>query len=335
MLLKTGQANIILQIGDNPQMRVLILSTAPLTQVIHALPVVSDLRREFPKLAIDWCLEEAFSPVVRFHSELDRILPVPIERWSKRWFSIRTWREIKAFRRNLQAVDYDAILDLQGSIQSALIAHQACGPVCGYDAAAAHHRLAARFYDATFLIPKVIHGVERSRWLVAAALELPLETPLDYGIGATPLSADWCPTPPYVVFLIDGDESRGWPSAHWIALGKALHTKGYITVLAVSTKQALTHAGHLAAAIPDAVLAPELSIEILAGLMAGAIGAIGVNGVGTQLAAALRRPVVALNTGADPVLDGVLGTAPFRNLGEQGKIPPVSTVLNAFLTCIG
>lgn len=316
-------------------MRVLIVKTSSLGDVIHALPVVTDLRREFPRLAIDWCVEESFAAIPRLHPAVDRILPVAVRRWRKQLFSAATWREIRAFRRSLRAVDYDAVLDLQGLIKSALIASQACGPVCGYDAAAAREPLAARFYDATYLIPKVAHAVQRNRWLASAALELPLETPLDYGIAATPLAADWLPRTPYVILLTaTSRDDKLWPESRWIALGEKLHAQGYRAILPAGSPPERIRAETLAAAIPEAVVAPPLPLDALARLMAGATGAIGVDTGLTHLAAALNRPAVALYTATDPGLTGVLGTAPFRNLGGQGKIPEVAAVLNAFLTCL-
>ena len=56
-------------------------------------------------------------------------------------------------------------------------------------AEAAREPIAARFYDLGLAIPKVGHAVERNRWLAAAALEMPMEMPLDYGIDAEPAVA--------------------------------------------------------------------------------------------------------------------------------------------------
>ncbi|MDR0439555.1 MAG: lipopolysaccharide heptosyltransferase 1, partial [Candidatus Accumulibacter sp.] len=42
-------------------MRILLVKTSSLGDVVHNLPVVSDLKRQFPDAVIDWCVEEAFA----------------------------------------------------------------------------------------------------------------------------------------------------------------------------------------------------------------------------------------------------------------------------------
>ena len=312
-------------------MRVLIVQISPLEGVVHALPVISDLRREFPKLAIDCCVEENFAVIPRLHPAVDRILPVALRRWRRQLFSTKSWREMRDFRNALKAVDYDAVLDLDGTFSSALLARQACGPTCGYDSNAAQNPRAARFYDAAFIIPKNVHAVERKRWLAAAAIELPLETPLDFAIRAAPLAADWLPAQAYVVFL--ATTCHSWPEVYWVELGQTLQTMGNTIVMLTETKQERARASSIATAIPDAILAPPLDLGAIAGLLAGAVGSIGENNGLAHLAAALGRPVVNILAAAEPEYNGILGTAPFRNLGGQGTIPDVASVLNAFLSC--
>ncbi|MGE5386628.1 MAG: lipopolysaccharide heptosyltransferase I [Betaproteobacteria bacterium] len=315
-------------------MRILIVKTSSLGDIIHALPVVSDLRREYPAYAIDWCVEESFAAIPRLHPAVDRIYTVAVRRWRKQLLSTATWREMRDFRRSLRTTEYDVVLDLQGLLKSAVIARQARGPICGYAAEAAREPLAARFYHLGLAIPKVGHAVERNRWLAAAALEMPMEMPLDYGIEAEPLVADWLPLMPYVVFLTaTSRDDKLWPETHWIALGNALHAAGIAAVLPAGSAEERARATRIAAAIPGAAAAPPLELANIAGLLAGGLGAIGVDTGLTHLAAALGRPTVALYTATDPGLTGVLGTGPYRNLGGKAVVPEATAAFNAFMTC--
>lgn len=311
-------------------MRILIVKTSSLGDVIHALPAVTDLRRAYPRVPIDWCVEENFIAIPRLHPAVDRIIPSAVRRWRKRWWSPAIWREIAAFRRELKHAEYDVVIDLQGLLKSGLIAHQARGPKVGYAAESAREPIAARFYDVDFTIPRKIHAVERNRWLTAAALELPQDTPLDYGINATPLLADWLPTGPYIVLLTASSrDDKLWPEAHWQELGTSLQAEGIRTVLPAGSTRERERAARIAAAIPGAVAAPPLALDALSGLLAGSIGAIGVDTGLTHLAAALGRPTVALYTATDPGLTGVLAAAPFQNLGGKGQQPAALAVLQA------
>jgi heptosyltransferase-1 len=83
-------------------MRILLVKTSSLGDVIHNLPVVSDIRRHFPDAEIDWCVEESFAAIPRLHPGVREIIPVAIRRWRKQLTKTATWREIAAFRRRSQ-----------------------------------------------------------------------------------------------------------------------------------------------------------------------------------------------------------------------------------------
>ena len=95
-------------------MRILIVKTSSLGDVIHNLPVVSDIRRQLPNATVDWCAEESFAAIPRLHPGVDQIIPVALRRWRKRIFDGSIWREIGAFRAVLQEIPYDVVLDTQG-----------------------------------------------------------------------------------------------------------------------------------------------------------------------------------------------------------------------------
>lgn len=308
-------------------MRILLVKTSSLGDVIHNLPVVSDLGRAFPEARIDWCVEESFAAIPRLHPGVSRVIPVAIRRWRKTLFNRQTWREIVNFREKLRAEPYDAVLDTQGLLKSALVARQARGPVFGYAAEAAREPLAARFYDETFAIPKAAHAVERNRWLAAAAFDYPVQQPLDYGIAAAPLAAEWLPSMPYAVFLTaTSRDDKLWDESRWLALGRALRDRGIRAILPAGNPVERERAARLAAAQEGSVAAPPLGLEALAGLLAGACLTVGVDTGLTHLAAALKVPTIALYTATEPGLTGVLGTGFCRNLGGPGRSPEAGAV---------
>ena len=64
-------------------MRILLVKTSSLGDVIHNLPVVSDLRSQYPDAQIDWCVEESFVDIPRLHPGVREVIPVAIRRWRK------------------------------------------------------------------------------------------------------------------------------------------------------------------------------------------------------------------------------------------------------------
>ncbi len=309
-------------------MRILLLKTSSLGDVIHNLPVVSDLLSIFPDAQIDWCVEESFADIPRLHPGVHTIFPVAIRRWRKALSQRRTWQEIGAFRQNLGRVHYDIVLDTQGLLKSALIAWQAQGVRCGYAAEAAREPLAARFYDLTFIIPRNIHAVQRNRWLAAAALDYPVDLPLAYGIAAPDLAVGGMPNGRYaVLFSATSRDDKLWPEANWTALARALTQRGLIPVLPGGSLVERQRAARIAAGVPGAVLAPPLNLPEMASLIGRAALVVGVDTGLAHLAAALCVPVIALYISTDPTLTGVYGPGFVRNLGEVGRSPDVDEVL--------
>lgn len=310
-------------------MRILLVKTSSLGDVIHNLPVAADIARALPGAKIDWCVEESFADIPRLSPVIQDIIPVAVRRWRKSLLAASTWHEIGELRRRLRVQAYDAVLDTQGLLKSALIARQAAGRHLGYAADSAREPLAARFYDARHSVDRSLHAVVRNRQLAAAALGYPLAAPLDYGITPPTFEAGWLPAGRTAVLLTaTSRDDKLWPEDHWIALGQELARRGLIPVLPAGNAVERARAARLAAAVPGAVAAPPLSIRDLAGVIGRATIAIGVDTGLAHLATALRIPTIALYTATDPALTGVLGAGFFRNLGGIGLTPSVGEVLS-------
>lgn len=313
-------------------MRILLVKTSSLGDVIHNLPVASDLAAHFPGIGIDWVVEEGFIDTPRLHPAVQRVIPVALRRWRGRLLSRATWREMAAFLDVLKARDYDAVLDTQGLLKSALIASRARGEKLGHAADSAREPAAARFYDRTFSVPRNLHAVERNRRLAAAALGYPLDgLPLDYGIAARPLVAPWLPGSKYAVLLTATSRAdKEWPEPHWQALGAVLIAMGLSCVLPGGSSAERSRAERIAARLGGrAVATPPMTLAELAGLLGGAQIVVGVDTGLVHLAAALGRPTVALYRASDPALTGVLAGRQAINLGGPGASPSAGSVVAA------
>src|SRR5262249_10577408 len=138
-------------------------------------------------------------------------------------WSPSVWSEIDRFRGALSEQPYDAIVDSQGLLKSALVCAAANGTKHGLDRASAREPLAARFYDVRHAVPKGLHAVERNRRLTAAALGYRYGGALEYGLHSSkeaPISGA------YFVFLtMTSREDKLWAEESWIELGRALGGK--------------------------------------------------------------------------------------------------------------
>lgn len=313
-------------------MRILLVKTSSLGDVIHNLPVASDIARCYPDATIDWCVESPFVALPRLHPAVGKIIPVSIRSWRHRLFSASTWQEIGAFRRDMKSAPYDLILDTQGLVKSAVLASTAIGPRHGYDSSSAREPLASYFYQVTHAVPRFPHAVTRNRQLTALALgysERLSQLPLDYGIVAPAFEHADIPANYAVLLTATSRADKLWPDAYWIELGQQLAGKGITALLPSGTPEELSRAQRISAAIPGAVALPRQGLLPLASILARAHLVIGVDTGLTHLAAALRCPVAALYTTTDPQLTGVLSAEAFENLGGNGKIPSTPVVWDA------
>lgn len=308
-------------------MRFLLVKTSSLGDVVHNLPVVTDLRMHFPDAEIDWVLEEAFADIARLHPGVRRVIPVALRRWRKSLLAAATWREMRSFRARLQEEDYDCVIDTQGLLKSALIGRMTHGQRCGFAASSAREPLAARFYDAGFEVPRSLHAVERNRRLAALAAGYSPSPVPDYGIAAP--AAPTTIEPNAVLLTATSRDDKLWAEERWGALGLALHERGLACLLPAGGANERQRAQRIAQGIPGAIALPPQSLRELAGTLAAARIVIGVDTGLVHLAAALGRPTLALFSASDPALTGVLATTPAINLGARGRPPGVDDVLAA------
>lgn len=58
-------------------MRVLLIKTSSMGDVIHTLPALTDARAAIPDLQVDWVVEDSFADLARRHPAVTLSFPVP------------------------------------------------------------------------------------------------------------------------------------------------------------------------------------------------------------------------------------------------------------------
>jgi heptosyltransferase I len=322
--------------------RILIVKTSSLGDVIHCLPVVNDILQHVQQAHIDWVVEESFADIPRMHAGVNQVFTVAIRRWKNQLFNNNTWAEIAAFKKLILQNQYDAIIDTQGLLKSALITKQAHGIKHGYDKNSIREPLASWFYDKTYAISYQQHAVTRNRTLAAMSLgyTTPLNAP-DYGIApandASAIRMDIGLQAAYIIALHGTSrDSKLWPIENWVALGGELAKQNLKLALPWANEAELARANAIASQIKNAqanncIVLPKLGIAQIANVISQAQAAIGVDTGLSHLAAALNIPTIAIYTDTNPALTGVMGGAfkPAINLGNIAEIPSPNDVLNS------
>ena len=102
-------------------MKVLIVKTSALGDIIHALPVLDYLHRAMPGVEIDWVVEEPFKEVLEGHPHIARLHTVRTKIWRKHPFASETRRELSALKKEMRERAYDLVLDIQGNLKSGFV----------------------------------------------------------------------------------------------------------------------------------------------------------------------------------------------------------------------
>ncbi len=307
--------------------------------VVHNLPVVGDILFALPGAEIDWVVEESFAAIPRLHARVRQVIPVALRRWRRQLFDPRTRHEIAAFSRQLRASFYDAVIDTQGLLKSALLARLARGTRHGLDWKSSREPLRL-FYDRTYSIPWSLHAVQRNRELAARALDYRLPERLDYGIAAPAAMAEALAQKMpagfsgnrYAVLLHATSAAiKEWPEQNWTALGRRLAQAGVSSVLPYGSAAERLRSERLADSIPGALVPPRLDLDLLATLLSGAAVVAGVDTGLSHLAVALGRPTIGIYCATDPAATGLYGAGsgnPGRavNLGGVNSAPDVDAL---------
>jgi heptosyltransferase-1 len=151
-------------------MRVLIIKTSSLGDVIQALPVLAYLHAVCPGIVIDWVVEEAFMPLVEHNPLISRIHTVRTRAWRKHPFGRETLGQISTLRRALRDRHYDLAFDLQGNLKSGLIAMSSGAQVrIGFSREALQEKINLFFTTRQVpFTPDDLHAAERYLRIVGA-----------------------------------------------------------------------------------------------------------------------------------------------------------------------
>jgi heptosyltransferase-1 len=312
-----------------PAPRILLVKLSSLGDVVHNLPAVTDLAEARPGAHIAWMVEEAYVDLVMLHPAVTEAIPVGLRGLRRAPWSVSAWRRIARTRRAVRSHPWDFVIDTQGLLKSALLARQARAPVFGLDAKSARERMAARFYDVKLRVPWSEHAVERNRSLVGQIFGYRPRGAARYGLLRPEAPPVWAPTQRYVVMLHAASRAaKRWPEERWVDLARMLGESGLAVVFPGGTDAERAVAARLAAAVPDAVAAPAMSIAEAAALLGHAEGVVGVDTGLTHLAVALGVPTVGIYCATRPEETGLHGVGAV-NVGGAGKPPAVDEVAAA------
>ena len=104
---------------------ILIVKLSAIGDVVHALPFLDVLRKNFPRAKIDWLVEEGAADIIEGHPAIRRVIISRRKSWRRNLIEERRFsevlREIVSFSKDLRRHRYDWVIDLQGLLKSGVL----------------------------------------------------------------------------------------------------------------------------------------------------------------------------------------------------------------------
>ncbi|MCP4344754.1 MAG: lipopolysaccharide heptosyltransferase II [Desulfobacterales bacterium] len=125
----------------------LVVKLSAIGDVIHTLPALNAIRKQYPSAYVTWLVEEAARSLVEGHEALDRVLVSKRKRWVKILFSSKSrysermeaLKQTCVFIKELRNTHYDLVIDFQALLKSGVLIGLAKGErKAGFDKGMEH-----------------------------------------------------------------------------------------------------------------------------------------------------------------------------------------------------
>ena len=294
-------------------MKILIVRTSAMGDVVHALPVLTALRRHLPEAKIGWVVEESMAPLLRGHPDLDELVVVRLRHW-RRSLTAQSFGETRTFLSALNRFAPDAVLDLMGNHKAGAISALTLADRRIGFARISRREPSSAIWINEAVVPRGTHAVDRMLSLLDA-LDLPAE-PADFGPEKLfRESTATLENPPFVLLHPGaGWANKVYPAAWWGEAARRIHAvAGVPTWVAVARGEEELAAGAQTAGGEAVRLVPAPDLPALAALIRRARLMLGGDSGPTHLAHALGIPVLMVMGPTDPEASGPYG-APERTV---------------------
>ena len=330
--------------------KILLVKLSSLGDVLHNLPIVWDIRARLPDAQIDWVVEEAYVHLLQpllsrgDFKGIDRIIPFGLRRWKKSLFSLSSWKQFFAFKKELQEVQYDVVIETQGLLKSALVCalankapHAVVAGLANATEYSGYEPMARLFYNQAVQVPFQCHAVDRSRYVLSSALDWPLIGrneqaqfyPLSH-VETVSQQSHLSFESPYVLFFHStAREAKRWANENWVFLGNELASRGYHVVLPWGNATEKIISDQLASQIQGAIVPRAFSVEEAFSIIANAALVVGVDTGLTHLAAVLHKPTIEIYCDSPRWKTEGYWSDRIRNVGDIQEPPSAAVVLAA------
>jgi len=283
-------------------MKILIVKLSAFGDIIHCLPALDDLIQRPQISEIHWLLDSRYAFVGEIFPKQVRVHQVSMKGEAP---LASAWSAM----RELRAIGFDAVLDMQGLIKSAAMARSVGGRVFGIDRSQLREKQAAWLQTSVSFHPQERHVVQQYRRVATAPFidncrrepehVIPYAAPridlANTSIAGNPDLPDRLQSDnhPYVILHAAGGwETKRLPETTWLAIANGLIATGILPVFSWGNDTERELAEKMATASTGYALPERLNMSALTTLLLGAKAVVGADTGLLHLAAALNTPTI-------------------------------------------
>ena len=293
-----------------PSARICIVMMSAVGDVVHALPVITALKRHDPGCHITWVLQPGPASLVRGHPDVDDIIVLDRR---------RGWRAFLDMRRELAQRQIDITLGLQDYFKAGIITELTRAPIrLGYDRSRA--RDLNWLFTNQHIQSRAPQHVQDEYLEFLGALGIAAE-PLQWKLGpwTEELSwqrefSAWFDRPVAALVIGSSRPHKDWPAERWAEVSNALATDFDLQPVLVggrSEREVETERVILERTGNATVSALGSGLRRLVGIIDASALVISLDTGPLHMAVALQRPVVSLIGYSNP-----LRTGPYRSFHD-------------------
>ena len=285
--------------------RVLIVRLGALGDIVHAIPAVAAIRRAFPAAGIDWLVDRQHRDMVDLVTVVDRVIAIDsntLAGWSE---AVRLIRQTK----------YDAAIDLQGLLKSAVFARASGAErVIGFSIYHLREKTARPFYSTTadptdeHIILKnlrLLRAIEIDSTEIVFPLRIPESEALRQLRERIPSDRPFAVLNPGAAW-----PNKRWPPERFAGVASFVHDECRMTpVVLWGPGEESIAGGVVSASGGAAVMAPPTRVTDIVAIARTASLFISGDTGPLHIAAAVGTPLVALFGPTDPARNGPFAPA--------------------------
>ena len=172
-------------------MRILIVKLGSIGDIVHTLPALAEIRRNFSNAEISWVVEKHSAEILRGNPAIDRLIEIETKNLGSNANGEAVLRNLRGQLSELRKGKFNIALDFQGLIKSAVVAKLSGAKKRWGFAGRARRESASRiFLTNTVKIPPRTHIIRKNLLLARTALGIKPFESLDFPIFVSPTECE-------------------------------------------------------------------------------------------------------------------------------------------------